>query len=69
MVTIVGKLAKAWFDEYTKQPAAHCDFLPLSKKYHAYGIGSVTLETEKEWERGEPEHMWGVEILQADSPI
>jgi len=68
MVTVTGKLAKAWIEAYLNQPAAHCDFLPLSQKYYAYGAGFVTLEFEKDWKEVLPEDCF-VTIVEADSIV
>jgi hypothetical protein len=66
MVTVSGKLARSWIEEYKKQPGSHCDFLPVSQKYYAYGAGFVTLSFEKDWETC-PVDKCFVEIIEADS--
>lgn len=50
MVTVYGKVARAWIKAYLDQEGSSCDLLPLSQKYCAYNAGFVTLEFEKDWE-------------------
>jgi hypothetical protein len=50
MVMVTGKFAKTLIREYLAQPGSHCDRLPVSGIYYAYGIGSVDLEIPADWE-------------------